>query len=98
EEELTVAEYERLAAEMAELGTFVVSIEGGEALVRKDIADVVRALARPPGTHDPSPREGALLGPRGRPGHVPLLFTNGWYVTDALARALFDAGLAQASV
>src|SRR5204863_6308577 len=76
-DELTVAEYDRLAREMADLGTFVVSIEGGEPLVRKDIAGVVRAFAKK---------------------HVPVLFTNGWYVTPEIARTLFDAGLAQASV
>ena len=30
--------------------------------------------------------------------HVPLLYTNGWYVEPAAARALFDAGLAQVGV
>jgi MoaA/NifB/PqqE/SkfB family radical SAM enzyme len=30
--------------------------------------------------------------------HVPILFTNGWYVTHENARALWDAGLSQASV
>jgi len=30
--------------------------------------------------------------------HLPLLFTNGWYVDDAAARALFAAGLAQVGV
>jgi len=30
--------------------------------------------------------------------HVPVLFTNGWYVTEENARALFDAGLAQIGV
>jgi MoaA/NifB/PqqE/SkfB family radical SAM enzyme len=30
--------------------------------------------------------------------HVPVLFTNGWYVTRGNAKALFDAGLAQAGV
>ena len=76
-EELTVAEYARLAREMADLGCFVVSIEGGEPLVRKDIVDVVGAFAR---------------------GHIPVLFTNGWYVTPEIARELFAAGLGQASV
>jgi MoaA/NifB/PqqE/SkfB family radical SAM enzyme len=30
--------------------------------------------------------------------HIPLLFTNGWYVTPAAARELFAAGLAQVGV
>lgn len=30
--------------------------------------------------------------------HLPLLYTNGWYVDDAAAHALFDAGLVQVGV
>ena len=30
--------------------------------------------------------------------HIPLLYTNGWYVDDPKARALWDAGLAQVGV
>jgi MoaA/NifB/PqqE/SkfB family radical SAM enzyme len=30
--------------------------------------------------------------------HLPVLYTNGWYVTEESARALFDAGLTQAGV
>lgn len=75
--ELDPAEFRRVAAEMAEVGCFLVSIEGGEPLVRADIASVVGAFAE---------------------RHVTALFTNGWYVTDASARALFDAGLVHAAV
>lgn len=45
-EELTLAEFERIAGELSELGTFLISIEGGEPFVRKDIVDVVRVLSR----------------------------------------------------
>jgi MoaA/NifB/PqqE/SkfB family radical SAM enzyme len=45
-EELTLAEFERIAAELKELGTFLISIEGGEPFVRKDIVDVVRVLSK----------------------------------------------------
>lgn len=76
-DELSVADYERVAAEMAALGCYCVSIEGGEPMVRSDLVDIVRAFARK---------------------HVPVLFTNGWYVTEKNARALWDAGLTQASV
>jgi MoaA/NifB/PqqE/SkfB family radical SAM enzyme len=76
-EELTVADYERVAREMADLGCYVVSIEGGEPLVRPDIVDVVRAFAKK---------------------HLPVLFTNGWYVTPEIARDLWRAGLHQANV
>ena len=30
--------------------------------------------------------------------HLPLIYTNGWYVTPALASAAFDAGLTQVGV
>lgn len=76
-EELTAADYGRVAREMAKIGCFAVSIEGGEPLVRPDLVDIVRAF-----------------GER----HVPMLFTNGWYVTRDAARALWDAGLVHASV
>jgi MoaA/NifB/PqqE/SkfB family radical SAM enzyme len=76
-DELTTADYERVSGELAELGTFCISIEGGEPFARPDLVDIVRAFAR---------------------HHVPVLFTNGWYVTNENARALWDAGLTQASV
>jgi MoaA/NifB/PqqE/SkfB family radical SAM enzyme len=76
-DELTVADYERIAAEMAELGTYCVSIEGGEPFARSDLVGIVKAFAK---------------------AHVPVLFTNGWYVTEDNARALWNAGLSQASV
>jgi MoaA/NifB/PqqE/SkfB family radical SAM enzyme len=76
-EELTVSDFTRVAAELAELGCFLVSIEGGEPFVRPDLTDIVRAF-----------------GER----HLPLLYTNGWYVTPEKARALFDAGLTQVGV
>ncbi|MFZ5892511.1 MAG: radical SAM protein [Myxococcota bacterium] len=44
-EELTVADFQRIARELAELGCFLVSIEGGEPLVRKDLEEIVAAFA-----------------------------------------------------
>ncbi|HEX6099933.1 MAG TPA: radical SAM protein [Thermoanaerobaculia bacterium] len=76
-EELTTRDFEQLAAQLAELGTFLVSIEGGEPFVRPDLVDIVRAFAKQ---------------------HIPLLYTNGWYVDAEAARALWDAGLAQVGV
>jgi MoaA/NifB/PqqE/SkfB family radical SAM enzyme len=46
EEELTLAEMERLAADLSALGCFLVSIEGGEPFVRKDLVDIVRVFSR----------------------------------------------------
>ena len=75
--ELTVADYQRIAQEMAELGCFIVSVEGGEPLLRPDIIEIVRAFGKQ---------------------HVPVLYTNGWFVNEAKARGLFEAGIAQIGV
>jgi MoaA/NifB/PqqE/SkfB family radical SAM enzyme len=75
--ELTLADFERIADELAELGCFLVSIEGGEPFIRQDLEGIVRAFAR---------------------RHVPMLFTNGWYVDAENAKRLFGAGLVHASV
>jgi len=77
EEELSLAELRRLAADLTGLGRCIVSIEGGEPFVRSDLVDIVRAFGR---------------------DHLPVLYTNGWYVTAENARALFDAGLTQVGV
>jgi MoaA/NifB/PqqE/SkfB family radical SAM enzyme len=76
-EEMTVADFETVAAKLAEAGSMVVSLEGGEPLLRPDIVDIVRAFAR---------------------YHHPILFTNGWRVTEPLARALWAAGLTEIGV
>jgi MoaA/NifB/PqqE/SkfB family radical SAM enzyme len=76
-DELTVQDYARVAREAAALGCFLVSVEGGEPLLRPDLVEIVRAFGR---------------------DHLPVVFTNGWLVTPARARALFDAGLSQACV
>lgn len=75
--ELTLADYQRVARELDELGTFLVSVEGGEPLVRKDAVEILRAFAR---------------------RHVVVLYTNGWFVTEELARRIYDAGVAQVGV
>lgn len=75
--ELTVDDYRRLSAELAGLGTCLVSIEGGEPFVRPDLTAIVGALAR---------------------HHLTVLYTNGWFVDDDDARALFAAGLTQVGV
>jgi MoaA/NifB/PqqE/SkfB family radical SAM enzyme len=77
-EELQVAEYRRLASELAALGCFIVSVEGGEPFVRPDLVEIVRAFAER--------------------GHLPVLYTNGWYADADKARALFAAGLTQVGV
>lgn len=45
-EELSAAEMSRIADELAELGCFVVSLEGGEPFVRHDLVEIVRAFSR----------------------------------------------------
>ena len=76
-EELTLTDFERIERDLSELGTFLVSIEGGEPFVRPDLVEIVALFAR---------------------HHIPLLYTNGWYVDEAKARALWSAGLAQVGV
>ena len=76
-EELTVADFERIERELSALGTFLVSIEGGEPFVRPDLVAIVTVFGR---------------------RHIPVLYTNGWYVDEAAARALWSAGLAQVGV
>ena len=75
--ELTLADYQRIAKELEESGCFIVSVEGGEPLLRPDIIEIVRAFSK---------------------RHVPVLYTNGWFINEAKARDLFEAGLAQIGV
>jgi len=76
-EELSVRDYAQLEAQLSEMSTFLVSIEGGEPFVRPDLPDIVSIFSK---------------------RHIALLYTNGWYVDAANARALWDAGLAQVGV
>src|SRR5204863_2924663 len=45
-DELTTADFVRVADELAELGCFLVSIEGGEPYARTDLVEIVRAFGR----------------------------------------------------
>jgi MoaA/NifB/PqqE/SkfB family radical SAM enzyme len=45
-DELTASDYERVAEELAGLGCFAVSIEGGEPFVRPDLVEIVRAFSK----------------------------------------------------
>ena len=76
-EELTLADYRKLAAELARISCFLISVEGGEPFVRPDIIDIVR-----------------IFGER----HIPVLYTNGWYIDDDAARGLFAAGVSNVGV
>jgi MoaA/NifB/PqqE/SkfB family radical SAM enzyme len=76
-QELSCEDYAALERELSTLGKFLVSLEGGEPLVREDVVEIVRIFS---------------------PRHLPMLYTNGWYVTDQLAVELFAAGLIQIGV
>ncbi len=76
-DEMTVDDFEVISSKLAEAGSLVVSLEGGEPLLRPDIVSIVRAFAR---------------------YHHPILFTNGWRVTEPLARDLWQAGLTEIGV
>lgn len=43
-DELSVADFERLARELADMGTLLISIEGGEPFLRPDLVEIVRAF------------------------------------------------------
>lgn len=45
-DELTVTDHRRISAELGQLGSCLVSLEGGEPLLRPDLADIVAAYAR----------------------------------------------------
>jgi MoaA/NifB/PqqE/SkfB family radical SAM enzyme len=45
-EELTTADFEKLSDQLAQVGTFLVSIEGGEPFTRPDLVDIVRAFSK----------------------------------------------------
>ena len=45
-EELTLADFERLEADLSKVGRFAVSIEGGEPFVRPDLLDIVEIFSR----------------------------------------------------
>lgn len=45
-DELSTDDYRRLARELSGVGTFIVSIEGGEPFVRPDLMDIVEAFGR----------------------------------------------------
>jgi MoaA/NifB/PqqE/SkfB family radical SAM enzyme len=77
EDEMTADDFEVISAKLAEGGSMIVSIEGGEPLLRPDIVDIARAFAR---------------------YHHPILFTNGWRVTERLARDLWAAGITSVGV
>jgi MoaA/NifB/PqqE/SkfB family radical SAM enzyme len=77
DKELSLDDYQRVATELSRIGTFLVSIEGGEPFVRRDVIDIVRTFAA---------------------RHLTVLYTNGWYLDERAAHALFDAGLTQVGV
>ena len=77
-EELSAAEWTRVAGELAQVGTFLVSVEGGEPLVRPDLPEIIA------GFH--------------QAGHLPLLYTNGWFMDQEHVDALAEAGVHQVGV
>jgi MoaA/NifB/PqqE/SkfB family radical SAM enzyme len=76
-EELTLDDYHRIEEQLAGLGHFLISLEGGEPFLRPDLVEIVRTFSK---------------------RHLPILYTNGWFVDEPAARALFDRGLANVGV
>jgi MoaA/NifB/PqqE/SkfB family radical SAM enzyme len=75
--ELTPEQFARGGDKLFEIGNMMISLAGGEPLLRKDLPDIVEALAK---------------------YHMPMITTNGWLVTEELARELWQRGLYGASV
>jgi MoaA/NifB/PqqE/SkfB family radical SAM enzyme len=76
--ELTVAQIGEIGRKLNSLGTLIVSLAGGEPLIREDVVPIIDAVRRA--------------------NHFPILITNGWFVTETLARDMFRAGLQEVSV
>lgn len=77
-EELTVDDVRLIGRKLNRLGTLIVSLAGGEPLIREDLPDIIRVL--------------------NEENHFPILITNGWFVDEAMARRLLQAGLQEISV
>ena len=75
--EPTLAQYELGAKKLATYGSLMISLAGGEPLLRTDLPQIVEAIGR---------------------YHFPFVTTNGWFVTERLARQLMQAGLWGVSV
>jgi MoaA/NifB/PqqE/SkfB family radical SAM enzyme len=77
QQELSLENFRELARQLDELGTFFISVEGGEPFVRKDLIEILTVLSR---------------------RHVTCLYTNGWFVTEPSARAVYESGVTQVGV
>jgi len=75
--ELTPEQFADGAEKLREIGNMMVSLAGGEPLLRRDLPEIVEALAK---------------------YHLPMITTNGWLVTEDLARELWARGLYGVSV
>ena len=75
--ELNPDDYRRLANELAEINSMIISVEGGEPLLRPDIVEIVSIFSEK---------------------HIPMLYTNGWFLDRQKAKDLFAAGVAQVGV
>jgi len=69
--EPTVDDYRAGARKLASYGTLMISLAGGEPLLRTDTPEIIRAIGE---------------------YHFPFVTTNGWFVTEDVARELMRAG------
>ena len=76
-DEPSLDDYARGARKLASFGTLLISLAGGEPLLRTDLGEIVREIAR---------------------YHFPFVTTNGWLVTEDVARELMGAGVWGVSV
>jgi MoaA/NifB/PqqE/SkfB family radical SAM enzyme len=76
--ELSLDDIRTIGRKLRKLGTLIISLAGGEPLMRPDLPQIIRIL--------------------NDEGHFPILITNGWFVDEALAREILQAGLQEISV
>ena len=69
--EQSLEQFDVGSAKLAQWGSLLVSLAGGEPLLRQDIVEIVRLIGR---------------------WHFPFITTNGYLLTEELARDLFGAG------
>jgi len=77
-QELTLDDIRTIGRKLNELGSLIVTLAGGEPLIREDRCEIIRVL--------------------NECGHFPILITNGWFVDDAVAKEILNAGLQEISV
>ncbi len=76
--ELSLDDIRIIGKKLNELGSLIISLAGGEPLIRQDLSRIITIL--------------------NKANHFPILITNGWFVDEARAKEILQAGLQEISV